>query len=224
MGERKCLLLLLKSFFSVNCTYICHKNPKIMALIRYNSPVVLTFSILSTIVYFLNEAMAQSLTPLFSLSPIFDFSSVSNYFSLFLYVVGHGSVDHLLGNMSFILLLGPILEEKYGSKNLLIMLLFTALATAILNLLFFNTGILGASGIVFMFILLVSFTNNKQGSVPLTFILILILYIGKEIYNGFQTDNVSQFGHIVGGICGSLFGFLGIVKELPDKQDTYFNA
>lgn len=127
--------------------------------------------------------------------------------TLFSHVIGHGSMDHLLGNMTFILLLGPIVEEKYGSKFTLFMIVITAFITGLLNISFFDTGLLGASGIVFMLILLVSFTNVKGGQIPLTFILVALLFIGKEVLLSLQADHVSQFAHIIGGVCGSAFGF-----------------
>lgn len=166
------------------------------------------------------------LQPLFSLSSTFDAGSLLDYLSLFLYVLGHAYkdaegqlyVEHILGNLMFVLLLGPIIEEKYGSRNLLIMIVFTALITAIFNILFFSSGIVGASGIVFMLIILASFTNMERGGIPLTFILVMVLFIGKEVMNSFQQDNISQFGHIIGGICGSLFGFSGIVGTKDKAQ------
>lgn len=130
-------------------------------------------------------------------------------FTLFSHIAGHVSIEHLLGNLTFILLVGPIVEEKYGSKQTLWMILITALITGLLNVFFFNTGLLGASGIVFMLILLVSFTNSNQGEIPLTFVLVAILFIGKEVIQSLASDQVSQFAHIIGGVCGSFFGFMG---------------
>ena len=67
---------------------------------------------------------------------------------------------------------------------------------------------MGASGVVFAFILLASFTSFKEREIPLTFILVAILYIGQQIYQGiFVDDNVSQFTHILGGITGSVLGY-----------------
>ena len=38
-------------------------------------------------------------------------------------------------------------------------------------------------------------------------ILVLLLYVGGEIVNGFVLqDNISQLTHIVGGVCGALLG------------------
>ena len=89
------------------------------------------------------------------------------------------------------------------------MLLVTALVTGLLNGLFSDKALLGASGVVFMMILLVSITNIRGGDIPLTFILVVALYLAKEIVGAFNTgDQIAQFAHIAGGVCGSLFGFL----------------
>ena len=76
------------------------------------------------------------------------------------------------------------------------------------HFLFFpNTALLGASGIVFMMIVMSSLSGMKNGSIPITLILVLLLYIGGEIVNGFVLqDNISQLTHIVGGVCGALLG------------------
>jgi membrane associated rhomboid family serine protease len=106
-----------------------------------------------------------------------------------------------------------MLEEKYGSNNLLTMMFLTALITGILNVVFFSSGLLGASGIVFMMILLSSMTNLRQGKIPLTFVLVVFLFLGKEVLSIFQNNNISEFAHIVGGICGAIFGFMGGAKK-----------
>ncbi|HLP42113.1 MAG TPA: rhomboid family intramembrane serine protease, partial [Fibrobacteria bacterium] len=53
-----------------------------------------------------------------------------------------------------------------------------------------------------------SFTNHKEGELPLTFVLVLVLFLSKEVAQAFSRDDVSQFAHIMGGVSGSLFGFL----------------
>jgi membrane associated rhomboid family serine protease len=130
-----------------------------------------------------------------------------SWLRLFTHVLGHADWNHLISNLSFILLIGPILEVTYGSLSLLGMIAITALATGLLNAFLFPTALLGASGVVFMMILLASFTNFNKGEVPLTFILILGLYLGREILGSFKSNDISEFAHIVGGFCGSLFGF-----------------
>jgi membrane associated rhomboid family serine protease len=141
----------------------------------------------------------------------------SNWLRLFTHVAGHANWSHLISNFTFILLLGPILEESYGSLALFLMILITALVTGALNVLFFPSNLLGASGVVFMMIVLSSFTNFRAGEIPLTFILILVLYLGREIASSFDLtglwgNHISEFAHIAGGFCGSLFGFFSTTK------------
>ncbi len=124
------------------------------------------------------------------------------------HVLGHASWTHLLGNFTLILLIGPMAEEKYGSGALLLMMFTTALVTGLLNVLLLDTGLYGASGIAFMLILLTSITNIRAGEIPLTFVLVILLFMVKEVFAAFQTDNISEFAHILGGICGAFFGFL----------------
>jgi len=186
--------------------------------IKYNAPTVLTFAFISAIVLVLSQTLMPSLTEQwFAVSGKgrFSASSIRCWITLFTHVLGHANWPHLISNFAFILLIGPILEEIYGSFSLLIMILITALVTGTLNVLFFSTGLLGASGVVFMMILLASFTNFSKGEIPLTFILILVLYLGRELFNSFGSSsaNISEFAHIVGGFIGSLFGFFRVPRS-----------
>lgn len=175
--------------------------------LKFNSPVILGFSLICVAVFFLDKIMAGTLMPFFTLGHI-SISNPVSFLTLFTHVIGHASIEHLLGNLTFILLLGPIVEEKYGDSRTLFMMLITALMTGLINVLLFHTGLLGASGIVFMLILLVSFTNTKSGEIPVTFILVALLFVGKEILQSLSSDQISQFAHIIGGVCGSVFGFI----------------
>jgi membrane associated rhomboid family serine protease len=182
--------------------------------LHYNAPVVLTFTLLCTTVRILSDLTNNAMLPFFTTYPNSDPFTVLYYIRFFTHSIGHIDWQHLLGNMSFILLLGPMLEEKYGPKKMILMIIITALATGLLNNLLFNSSLMGASGIVFMFIILSSFANVKDGDIPLTFIFVVVLFIGNEIYSTFKEDNISQFAHILGGLCGSFFGFSLKSKKL----------
>ncbi len=174
--------------------------------IRYNAPVILTFTLLATAVLVINQVDGGFTARYFVAYPGFHGRPI-DFLRLFSHVLGHRDWIHLMSNFSFILLIGPVLEEKYRSGPLFLMMVVTALVTGVLNLVFFSTGLMGASGIVFMLILLSSFTNIRTGEIPLTFILIVVLFLAKEFIDALSQDNVSQFAHVIGGICGSLFGF-----------------
>lgn len=179
--------------------------------IRYNAPTTLTFSLVSALVLLLSGTVLPGLTTLLFSSPApFRPGAAIDYIKLFTHPLGHASLEHFLSNFTFILLLGPILELTYGSLGLLLMIGITSLVTGLLNVFLFpNTILLGASGVVFMMILLASFTNFNKGEVPLTFILVLGLFLGKEVWNAVaHRDQISQFAHIIGGLVGSFFGFV----------------
>ena len=177
---------------------------------RYNAPVTLTFALLCAVVLLIDQVSGGWLiSNFFTLQPDFNAGSFLSWLRLVTYVIGHANWTHLISNFSFILLIGPVLEEKYGSLPILAMMVVTALATAFLNLLLVRTGLLGASGIVFMLILLSSFTNIRQGEIPITFILIIALYVVREFVNALTPNTgISQLAHIAGGIIGGAFGFL----------------
>ena len=178
--------------------------------LKFNAPAVLGFVIICLAVQLLNVLThGASNRTLFSVygSPLLD---PLTYVRCVGHVFGHADWSHLLNNMMYILILGPMLEEKYGSMNLIFVMLVTALVTGILHMLF-SPGILllGASGIVFAFILLASITTTEEGTIPVTFLLVAVLYIGQQIYEGVTVrDNVSQLTHIAGGIVGSVLGFV----------------
>lgn len=185
------------------------KNSK-KVLVSFNSPVVLGFTILCFVVLLLDLfTKSASTNVLFSVYR----SSLLNpltYVRFFGHVLGHAGWEHFFGNIMMLLVVGPLLEEKYGSSNILFVILSTALVTGIINFVFFsNVQLLGASGVVFAFIMLSSLTSIKEGKLPLTFILVAVIYIGQQIYEGlFVQDNVSNLTHILGGIVGSGLGFV----------------
>lgn len=111
---------------------------------------------------------------------------------LFGHVLGHAGWDHFIGNLLLFLVIAPPLEERYGSRTLLSGILMTALV----------------SGIVFMLIMLSSLAGSRNGGIPITLILVSALYLSQQVYDIlFVQDNVANFMHIVGGVCGTVFGF-----------------
>lgn len=174
--------------------------------IYLNAPITLGFSLICIIALLLNMVSSGKTNVLFFSTYGSSLLSPMTYIRLLGHIFGHTNVDHLVSNLLYILLLGPMLEEKYG-KRLIIVILSTAAVTGIVhNLLSPNTMLLGASGVVFAFIILASITGNEEG-IPVTLIIVALLWIGSEIYTGITTaDSVSQLTHIVGGLTGGIIG------------------
>ncbi|MBQ1712261.1 MAG: rhomboid family intramembrane serine protease [Firmicutes bacterium] len=178
--------------------------------IKLNSPLILGFVFLSLAAMILNNATGGAAGRLVFMTYRSSLGDPLTYVRFFGHVLGHAGWQHYIGNMSYILLLGPMLEEKYGARRLLGVIALTALITGLVNFFFFpHVAICGASGVVFAFILMTSFTSFKKGEIPITFILVAIVYLGQQVYDGlFVKDNISNMAHIVGGIVGAVSGYM----------------
>ncbi len=183
------------------------KNIHLNNYISYNSKVILSFFFICLIAFILNTiTKGKSNKLLFSnyrstpLNPL-------TYIRLFTHIIGHSNWQHLKRNFLYILLVGPLVEEKYGSINLLIMILLTAFITGLINIIIGKYKILGSSDIVYMLIILSSIVNINKSTIPLTLILIIIFYIIDEILQINKSDNVSHLSHLIGAICGCIYGF-----------------
>lgn len=178
--------------------------------ISFNSKVVLIFVFLCMIATILGMISNHAITQLLFMTFHSSLLNPLTYLRFFTHVLGHSSWEHFIGNASYLLLLGPMLEEKYGSKTLVEIILITGFVTGVIMYVFFpGTALCGASGVVFAFIILASFTGFQEGEIPLTFILITIIYIGQQVIQGMTVnDNVSQLGHIIGGIVGAIVGYV----------------
>jgi GlpG protein len=177
--------------------------------ITFNSPVVLGFILISLGVLLLNIITLGKSNELLFMTYHSPLTNPLTYVRFLTHVLGHSGWAHYIGNASYILLLGPMLEEKYGSKRMIQVIVITALVTGVVNyILFPHVALCGASGVVFAFILLTSFTSFKNGEIPLTFILVAIVFLGQQVYEGvFLQDDISNLSHVLGGIIGAVVGY-----------------
>ena len=178
--------------------------------ISINSPVVLGFSAICLIALVLSIVTNGTTNKLIFMTYHSSLTNPLTYLRFFTHVFGHSGVEHFMGNITYILLLGPLLEEKYGSKLLIQSIVITAFITGIVNyILFPNIALCGASGVVFTFILLSSFTGFQDREIPLTFILVAAIFLGQQVYEGIMLkDNISNLSHVLGGVVGSVLGYL----------------
>jgi membrane associated rhomboid family serine protease len=175
----------------------------------YNAPFCLTFAIIAMAAYvsgiFTN---GWALQHVFSISGQAAFTDWTTYPRLVLHALGHVSAEHLFSNLIVFLLVGPMLEEMYGPLLLAALAVITAILTGLVMMLFFSGSLAGASGIVFALIILSSFANAKTGTIPLTFVVISLIFLGGEIIRAISgADQTAQFAHIIGGVLGGLVGF-----------------
>ena len=189
-------------------TLIGGKLMNLFRRIKYNAPFTITFALISLVAFLVDQRTGGAANRLLFGVYRSSLTDPLTYVRAFTHVLGHSSFAHYSGNIMLMLVLGPTLEERYGSATIFKLSAVTALVAGLAHcLLYSNTMLMGASGIVFMMILLSSVGGAKNGTIPLTLILVAALYIGGEVMDGmFSADNVSQLSHIIGGVCGAVFG------------------
>ena len=177
--------------------------------LSYNSPVILSFALLSLGALVLGELTGGETTwALFTTYPA-PLTDPLTYVRLFGHVLGARGLAALHRQHADAAGHRPAMEERYGGGALALSIAATALVSALAQwLLFPDTALLGASGIVFMLIVMASLSGMRRGELPLTLLLVLVLYLGQEVLAGlFTRDNISQLTHIIGGLMGAVLGF-----------------
>ena len=195
---------------------------------QYNAPVTLSFFLLALAALILNRVTdGWTTSHLFSVyrssltDPLF-------YVRLFCHVLGHADWNHFMGNMLLLLVVGPPLEEKYGSRTLLLGIAFTAVVSGVLQcLLFPGSALLGASGIVFMLIMLSSLAGSRGGCIPLTLIvfacvplmMIVSVRLNLRLRAAFRKQRF-QIGELNASIEDSLLGQRVVKAFAAEAQEN----
>lgn len=177
-------------------------------IFQYNAPTTLTFALIALGALILAHFTAGASTQRYFCVYRSSLLDPLTYLRFFTHVLGHADLSHYTNNIILMLVLGPTLEERYGSNTMLFAILLTALVAGLIQWIFFpGTALLGASGIVFMMIIMASLGGMRGGGIPLTLVFVFFIYVGREVYNGIVlADNISQLTHIAGGVCGAVLG------------------
>ena len=178
--------------------------------ISLNSPVILSFAAAACAALVINTVTFGQANHMYFSVYSSPWSNPMTFVRLFGHVLGHSGVMHLVNNMMYILLVGPTVEDHFGHGATALAIFITAAVTGLAVMLFMpGTALLGASGIVFAMIMMSAAVGFKEGDIPLTFILVAVLYLGQQVYQGMAvSDNISQLTHIIGGVVGMVFAFV----------------
>ena len=223
---------------------------------EYDSPLTLSFVLICAVIFVFDalvlklkliplmltcpgakEGFPPELMQLFAKSTAaFDFANPLHYLGMILHIFGNASFPQLFVNSLIILILGTILEERYGSSVLALMIAISALVSGVLNACISPLPVSGATSVAFMMIILASLMTLTKRKVLCTWLLAFILYFAYRLYvcsvcpisvsDGesafvvFLRKNITTFTSLAGGICGSLFGFLSAPKKRATTRRT----
>ena len=147
-------------------------------------------------------------------------SAPVSYFRLLLYIFGSegGRAAELFTNLILIMLLGPSMEERYGSVIIGIMIFVSALFSGVLNACFLETSLVGCVPLVSMMIFLNAFMSFSKKKFPLSFAAVMLLFVLLQFFSGAGVLRIIVC--IAGGLCGSLFAFLTSPKVKAAKKES----
>jgi len=151
----------------------------------------------------------------------FIVSGPLSYIRILMYIFGSYNINSFMIPCCLICLFGPVLEERYGSLIIGIMMIVSGIFSGVLNACFCQKMSSGLSCVVFMMLFLSAFFSLSKKKIPLSFIFVVGFYIFMDLFlfnnpNGF----VGVIIEIAGGLCGSLFAFLASPKARAEKKAT----
>ncbi len=93
--------------------------------VTFNSPVILYFVIISSISLLVNYLTMGVSNELLFVTYDSSLTNPLTFVRMFTHVLGHANLEHYLSNMLLFILIGPMLEEKYGSRRIMVVIAFT---------------------------------------------------------------------------------------------------
>eukprot|EP00931_Biecheleriopsis_adriatica_P040411 TRINITY_DN23164_c0_g1_i2.p1 TRINITY_DN23164_c0_g1~~TRINITY_DN23164_c0_g1_i2.p1 ORF type:complete len:141 (-),score=9.47 TRINITY_DN23164_c0_g1_i2:87-509(-) len=114
-----------------------------------------------------------------------------------------------MGNATSLLMVLPMLEEKYKARWLIAISLLNAMIAAIVTMVMYKSQVvLGASGIVYQTMILAVFSGRYRGigDIPVTFLLAVVVFMVPEFQAFNSGDGLSHAAHIIGGLVGAWAG------------------
>ncbi|MFI3257911.1 MAG: rhomboid family intramembrane serine protease [Spirochaetales bacterium] len=186
----------------------------------YTAPVISLFSILSLLVFLIDKTIVPELiSSIFSAAGNqngempFNWQNPLDYLKFFIHIFAHSNWTTLAYNLTVILLLGPAIEQRYGSLLLILMFVIIAFVSAVLNAVFFDTTLLGSDGISFLIIILTVFGKPEVPDRSIISVFILVLYVGLQINYSVQTNSFENISATFGGLCATLLAFFGLAGK-----------
>ena len=202
------------------------KKFKLNLKFSYDAPVTLSFVIVCVFFFLLNtfvikngalgKILASPTTQAGALP--FIVKQPLSYLRLLLYIFGSGEEVIYLTNFMIILMMGPAMEERYGSVIIGIMIFVSALFAGVLNACFCADSLVGAVPVVCMMIFLNAFMSFSKKTVPATFLAVIVFFGFFSINSGMSA--IRLIICIAGGLCGSLFAFLTSPKVKAAKKES----
>lgn len=173
--------------------------------------------------------LGMILTFVFILQSLIGFNpgfqpGTSNPINFFTAIFGHSTLQHLFGNLFFIVLFGSIYERYTSTETFLATFLVAGWIANLTSFVFFQDSfIIGASGGAMGILAALAIYRPKQVGiglgVPMPMWAVLITYIFLDLAGITGANNVANEAHLLGMVVGIIIGYRLRDRPLVDAGD-----
>lgn len=129
----------------------------------------------------------------------------------------HGGLIHILCNMYSLYIIGPEIQQIYGTSRYLIIYVFSCLLSSLMSYFMSPYLSVGASGGIFGLMgALLAFAIIERHRIQKKYISSLLQIIAINLFIGLSVKNIDNFAHLGGLIGGISAGY--IAYKLSDKK------
>lgn len=194
----------------------------------YDAPVSQTFVIITVAIFLLDLLVFKlKLNTSYLIAPTsaagnlpFSLKEPLSWVRLLFYIFGGTDKALLFTNLLFVILIGPTMEERYGSIIIGLMFFVSAMFTGVLNVCACKFGISGCSSVVFMLLILNALMFFTKKTVSATSITMILLFVCREFFIQNPNGIAGTLITLAGGLCGSLFAFIASPKARAAKKNN----
>ena len=174
----------------------------------------LSLIILNVIIFIMQATIGRGFTESFMLIPS---DILTRPWIIITSMFLHGSFNHLLFNMYALLIFGPLLEQRIGSRKFLYMYIVSGIVAALGFSAFYTTPELGASGAIMgMLGVLIILMPDLQllffFVIPMSLRTAGIIWIVIDIIGIFLPNGIANLAHLFGMGYGLFYG-MGLKKQ-----------
>ena len=160
-------------------------------IVSFDSTLTIGLIFISFVVTLIQEIFIPNFAAIFATHNKWDWGIV-------LHIFGHSSWQHFLSNTVYIAMLGPSIENKFGTIPLAIMTLLCAAIVGAVSVIT-KSPCYGLSTIAFMWVILNTFQSEDSEG--------LVIFVLPEVLAIFtKNDQIAHQNHVLGALIGLAFG------------------
>lgn len=168
-------------------------------IVSFDSTLTIGLIFISFVVTLIQEIFIPNFAAIFATHNKWDWGIV-------LHIFGHSSWQHFLSNTVYIAMLGPSIENKFGTIPLAIMTLLCAAIVGAVSVIT-KSPCYGLSTIAFMWVILNTFQSEDSEGLPFTSLILLVIFVLPEVLAIFtKNDQIAHQNHVLGALIGLAFG------------------